>query len=76
MTTTKHLGERMSWLEMVKEFPNMWVCVSDYKNTDTEEFTGVIESVCKTIKEKDMESVRLINAGKQIYWNYTGDVDL
>ena len=71
---TKYIGKRMSWKTMQETFPNMWVCVSDYKEINTDSFNGIIESVCQTIQEKNSETKRLYSEKKKIYWNYVGDL--
>ncbi len=74
MISNSYIGKRMTWKDMQKCFPQMWVCVSDYKDINTMKFNGIIESVCKTIEEKNKESDRLLEGNKKIYWNFVGDV--
>lgn len=73
MSSNQYIGKRMNWTEMNENFPQMWVCVSDYQDIESGNFNGVIESICRTVQEKDTESERLFNEKKKVCWNFIGD---
>lgn len=49
---TKYIGKRMSWKTMQETFPNMWVCVSDYKEINTDSLMALLKACAKQFKKR------------------------
>ena len=69
----RFIGKRMSLDEMIKELPNLWVGVSEYKDISKLTFNGKIECVCDTFEDKLKEENKFLREGRDIYWSLIGD---
>ena len=68
--TDDNMGKRLSWDMIVALYPDAWVGLSDWMDSD-DKFTGVVESVCNDSDSRYEEMQRLNGEHKKINWIYT-----
>jgi len=64
------MGQRMTWEEMKKNYPDEWLLITDY---ETDRYGNVSEGVVERHSKDDHEVFRLPAVRKDCAFRYTGE---